>query len=102
MLRSGLIATTLIVLLASAAVGAEPALTAPDKMKWMPADGLPPGAQVTVLYGDPTKAGPFVVRFKFPAGYEIALHSHSADEMLTVVSGNGRMAFGQNADVKTA
>jgi quercetin dioxygenase-like cupin family protein len=70
----------------------------PDALTWTPAQGVPPGAQVAVLYGNPSKKGPFAVRFKFPAGYELATHSHPTDEFLTVISGNARMAFGKNAD----
>jgi len=69
-----------------------------DALTWTPAQGVPPGAQVAVLYGNPSKKGPFAVRFKFPAGYELATHSHPTDEFLTVISGNARMAFGKNAD----
>ena len=68
-----------------------------DKLTWMPAPGLPPGAQMAVLFGDPTKEGPFTIRFKFPAGYEVPTHSHPTDEFLTILSGKGRMAFGENA-----
>ena len=32
----------------------------PDKINWKPAPaGLPPGAQIAVLAGDPTSEGPF-------------------------------------------
>lgn len=70
----------------------------PDAVTWAPAQGLPPGAQITVLYGNPSKKGPFAVRFKFPSGYQVATHSHPTDELLTVISGKARMAFGENAD----
>jgi quercetin dioxygenase-like cupin family protein len=70
----------------------------PDALKWAPAQGVPPGAQIAVLAGDPSKSGQFVVRFKFPAGYELATHSHPTDEFLTIISGKARMAFGEKAD----
>src|ERR687898_301707 len=39
-------------------------------IKWGPAPpSLPPGAQMGVLNGDPSKAEPFVMRAKFPDGY---------------------------------
>lgn len=97
-----LIALTLFVPLGCPIVSAQPAATAsiiaPDALAWAPAPGLPPGAQIAVLLGDPSKAGPFVVRFKFPAGYAIATHSHPTDELITVISGKARMAFGEKAD----
>jgi quercetin dioxygenase-like cupin family protein len=52
--------------------------------------------------GDPSKSGPFVLRFKFPAGYELATHSHPTDEFLTIISGKVRMAFGEKADAAHA
>jgi hypothetical protein len=48
---------------------------------------LPAGAQIAVLAGDPTKAGPYTVRLKFPANYDIPAHSHPTDENVVVVSG---------------
>jgi quercetin dioxygenase-like cupin family protein len=84
----------------NAAEGAK--ITLPDALTWAPAQGLPPGAQIAVLYGDPSKTGPFAVRFKFPAGYEIPTHSHPTDEFLTVISGKARMAFGEKADAASA
>ena len=79
-----------------------PMMTEAAKLAWAPAEGLPPGAQVAVLYGDPSKAGPFALRFKFPAGYQIPTHSHPTDELLTVLSGKARMSFGEAASEKTA
>jgi quercetin dioxygenase-like cupin family protein len=83
--------------LPSIAAAGAPALTQPDALTWVPAPGLPPGAQLAVLYGDPSKQGPFAMRLKFPAGYEVATHSHPTDELITVVSGAARMAFGEDA-----
>ena len=38
------------------------------------------GANIAVLEGDPTKEGPFVVRFQFPDGYHVAPHTHPKTE----------------------
>jgi quercetin dioxygenase-like cupin family protein len=55
---------------------------------WAPAPPmLPPGAQIAVLSGDPTKSAPYIVRLKFPANYMIPPHSHPTDENVVVVSG---------------
>lgn len=88
--------------MAPAIAGGTPTLTQPDTLAWMPAAGLPPGAQAAVLYGDPSKQGLFAIRFKFPAGYEIPTHSHPTDEFITVISGKGRMAFGEDATADQA
>ena len=42
-------------------------MTTLNDAKWGPAPPmLPPGAQIAVLSGDPTKAAPYAVRLKFP------------------------------------
>jgi quercetin dioxygenase-like cupin family protein len=70
--------------------------------KWGPAPPmLPPGAQIAVLEGDPTKAVPFTVRLKFPANYDIAAHSHPGDEHVTVVSGELFIGMGNKLDKKS-
>jgi quercetin dioxygenase-like cupin family protein len=69
--------------------------------KWGPAPPmLPPGAQIAVLEGDPTKAVPFTVRLKFPANYDIPAHSHPGDEHVTVVSGELFIGMGNKLDKK--
>jgi quercetin dioxygenase-like cupin family protein len=92
----------LAISLGHAAQSAEGSIVQPDALKWLPAQGLPPGAQAAVLSGDPSKSGPFVLRFKFPAGYEVATHSHPTDEFLTIISGKARMGFGEKADAAHA
>ena len=53
----------------------------PSEAAWGPAPPmLPPGAQIAVLSGDPTKPAPYAVRLKFPANYAIPAHSHPTDE----------------------
>src|SRR5262245_36206868 len=61
----------------------------PDEVKWGPAPpGLPAGAQVAVLVGDPgSKGTPYVLRAKLPAGYKVPPHWHSTDENVTVIHG---------------
>jgi hypothetical protein len=60
----------------------------PDSIKWGPAPpSLPSGAQAAVLVGDPTKAGPYVLRAKFPDGYRVPPHWHPTDENVTVIKG---------------
>lgn len=103
MLRNGLAAIVFAALVPFTAVSvataadATPVLVQPDALSWGPAARLPPGAQIAVLYGDPSKEGAFAIRLRFPAGYQIATHSHPTDELITFVSGNARMAFGKNA-----
>src|SRR5690349_15127900 len=63
-------------------------IQAPEDAKWGPAPPfVPPGAQIAVLSGDPTKPVPYAVRLKFPANYTIPAHSHPTDENVVVASG---------------
>ena len=68
-------------------------------LKWGPAPAIfPAGAQMSVLSGDPTKAGLFVLRLKMPAGYKIPAHQHPSDEYVTVISGDLSLGMGDKLD----
>jgi quercetin dioxygenase-like cupin family protein len=83
----------------SASTATEHQIMAPSDLKCgdMP-PGLPAGAKMAVLNGDPTKAGPFTVRMQAPAGYKIAPHTHPTPERLTVISGTFRIGMGNKLD----
>ena len=57
---------------------------------------------MAVLEGDPTKEGPFVVRFQFPDGYHVAPHTHPKTERVTVISGALYLATGEALDRNSA
>jgi quercetin dioxygenase-like cupin family protein len=59
---------------------------------------LPRGAQVAVVEGNPSEAGPFTMRFRFPANYRIPAHSHPAIEHVTVLSGTLQFGMGDRLD----
>jgi anti-sigma factor ChrR (cupin superfamily) len=81
------------------ATGAGPVVVTPDKIQWGPAPAVfPPGAQFSVLAGDPTKPGPFVARVKVPDGYRIMPHWHPTAESVTVLSGEFRVGMGDKFD----
>jgi quercetin dioxygenase-like cupin family protein len=87
----------LLVLVAVAALGAEPVRV--TKIVWR--DGpptLPHGAKIAVLEGDPAKEGLFTMRIKLPAGTTIAPHWHPRDERVTVLSGHVMVGFGDVID----
>lgn len=70
-------------------------LVAPDDVKWGAAPAaLPPGAEVAVISGDPSKGGIFTMRIRMPDGYRIMPHFHSADEHVTVIKGKFNVALG--------
>jgi quercetin dioxygenase-like cupin family protein len=86
--------------LAASAADATHGVTSADKMAWGPLDPKQPdGIQAAVLYGDPSKSGPFGMRLKIPAGLEIGSHTHSSSEYITVVTGKAKVSWGVKADV---
>jgi quercetin dioxygenase-like cupin family protein len=89
-------------LLAGSAVQAKPHHAA--AMKWMDAAGagLPSGAQMAVVSGDPGKEGMFKVQLKMPADYAIAPHHHPTDEIVRVRSGTLSYGMGDKVDKANA
>jgi quercetin dioxygenase-like cupin family protein len=70
-------------------------------VKWGQAPpALPPGAQMAVMAGDPTKTGFVSLRAKVPAGYTIRPHFHPTDEHVTVLSGTMAFGMGDTIDAK--
>lgn len=55
-------------------------------MKWADMVGGPPGIKISPLWGDYQK-GAFGALIKFPAGADAALHTHTNDMRIVVVSG---------------
>jgi quercetin dioxygenase-like cupin family protein len=99
-LALGLLALSLT---ASAGLAEEMTVTTPDTIKWGPAPpALPKGAQLAVLTGDPGAKGPYVVRVKLPAGYQVPAHNHPTIENLTVISGTFNIGMGDKLDKKHA
>ncbi len=101
-----------ILLLGTAAIAATAATTAaqdthkivsPGEIKWSSGPpSLLPGAEATVLFGDPSREGVFAMRLKLPKGYRIAPHTHPRPEIVTVMSGNFRLGMGETADPSKA
>jgi quercetin dioxygenase-like cupin family protein len=58
-----------------------------EDVKWQAFPAFPPEARLAVLVGDPSKAGPYVVRVKLPAGIKLMPHTHPEDRIYTVISG---------------
>ena len=82
---------------------AAPAQVNPLNLKWGPAPpGLPSGARLAVLSGDPGKEGMFTIRLRFPPGYAIPPHSHPSDELVTVINGQLSLGMGRSMNRKRA
>ena len=86
----------------SASTGAQGThvMVTPDQVKWGPGPpSLPPGAQLAVLEGDPSKAGSsFAIRAKFPDGYRVPPHWHPTDERVLVLEGTLGVGLGEKFD----
>ena len=71
----------------------------PDAVKWGPAPpSLPKGAMLALLSGDPSKDGPYALRLKLPANYQIPAHHHPMAENVTVISGSLHAGMGDKLD----
>ncbi len=97
------IIVALVALTASNAAQAQdhqpPAAYLPETAEWAPAPSvLPEGAEIAVLSGNPFAEGWFVLRLKFPAGYDVPAHIHSGDELITVISGEFNVGHGVKLD----
>jgi quercetin dioxygenase-like cupin family protein len=62
----------------------------------------PSGFEQAVLFGDPTKAGLYVVRVRFPPGIHSNPHYHSQDRHITVIKGVWYMGTGEKAGITKA
>ena len=97
MKRQMLLALPLLLAASTATVHAKP-------MKWMDAAGagLPAGAQMAVLSGNPGKAGMFKVQIRMPANYAVPPHHHPTDEIVRVRSGTLNYGMGDKLDKANA
>ena len=84
---------------APAAAQSTHVLVPADKLQWGSAPPhLPPGAQVSVLEGNPAAPGAVTLRLRFPANYSIPPHWHSMTERVTVLSGTLHVGMGDRLD----
>ncbi|MBP2313750.1 cupin domain-containing protein [Azospirillum soli] len=106
-MKFAMIATSILVLAGTApaavAQTATPSdthkMVTPTELTWSAAPPvLPKGVQLAVLYGDPAKAGPFVMRLKIPANQHLPAHTHPVDELVTVISGTFKLGMGGQMD----
>ena len=74
----------------------------PPDIKWSDAPSIGPGAKIAVIEGDPKSSGSFVMRLKVPPKTKIGVHTHPADENVTILSGTLHFAAGDKFDTKTA
>ena len=59
----------------------------PENIKWVPNKSAPYGMSLLMLYGDPSKPGPYMFRAKMPSGYKLPPHKHPDVRTVTVLKG---------------
>jgi hypothetical protein len=69
----------------------------PTDLKWNE-NPIYPGLKNAVLYGDPSKPGPYAVRNKFSAGTFSRPHFHPNDRYILVLSGTWWVGTGDKFD----
>jgi quercetin dioxygenase-like cupin family protein len=72
----------------------------PEDVDWKPFPAFPPGARLAVLVGEPTQAGPYLIRVKVPSGVKLMPHKHPEDRIYTVISGVFYIGLGNRFDAE--
>jgi hypothetical protein len=68
----------------------------PGTLNWVrQPPGLPSGGRLAVVRGDPSKAGPFIIRIDLPDGYQVPPHWHPTSERIKVLEGTILMGEGR-------
>jgi hypothetical protein len=92
--------TTVVATASSRAATIDPAAmayTLPTVIEWRDNPNNP-GVKSAVLYGDPAKPGPYVVRVKWLPGNMSRPHSHPNDRFIVVLSGTWWAGTGEKFD----
>ncbi len=97
--QRALFAAGLLALSASASVFAQESgmrtVIPADPKAWQKEPGIPHGAKMLVVYGDPSKVGPYMLRFRLPSGYKMHPHKFPNDQFVTVVKGTYWLGAGE-------
>ena len=99
-IRLGLVTLLGLVFTFVSAAEPDPAVMShklPGDLKWTDSAEYP-GLKSVVLYGDPTKPGPYAIRNRFSAGVMSRPHTHNSDRFVVVVSGTWWMGTGEKFD----
>ena len=93
------LAATVFVWLAAAALNpAAITITTPDKLKWTTS---PSGSSNAILFGDPSKPGPYGVLTKWSPNHMSRPHTHPNDRHIYVISGTWWVGTGPKYDPST-
>ena len=72
----------------------------PEEIDWKPFPAFPLSARLAVLVGEPTQAGPYLIRVKVPSGVKLMPHKHPEDRIYTVISGVFYIGLGNRFDAE--
>jgi quercetin dioxygenase-like cupin family protein len=67
-----------------------------DQVKWVKSPNG--GSESAVLFGDPSKPGPYVIRLKWLPGNMSRPHTHATDRFFVVISGTWWVGSGTKYD----
>lgn len=75
-----------------------------EEISWVSFAAYPPQVRLAVVVGNPTVAGPYVVRVRLPGGTKFMPHMHKEDRVYTIISGVFYIGRGEkfNPDVLQA
>jgi quercetin dioxygenase-like cupin family protein len=69
-----------------------------DHIDWKPFPAFPPSVRLAVVVGEPSEAGPYVIRVRVPSGVKLMPHKHPEDRIYTVMSGVFYIGLGDKFD----
>ena len=70
----------------------------PDDIEWKSFPAFPPAVRLAVVAGQPSEAGPYVIRVKVPGDLKLMPHTHPEDRVYTVISGIFYIGLGDRFD----
>ena len=69
-----------------------------EQVRWFTPPYYQDGRQRAQLFGDSSQGGTWVDRVKIPAGRRVLAHTHSQDELVTVIEGTWYLGEGKKFD----
>ena len=70
----------------------------PDEVRWFTPPSYNDGRQRAQLFGDSSQGGAWIDRVKIPGGARVLAHTHSLDELVTVIEGTWYLGEGTRFD----
>jgi quercetin dioxygenase-like cupin family protein len=69
-----------------------------EDIDWKPFAAFPPSVHLAVVVGQPSQAGPYMIRVRAPHGVKLMPHRHPEDRVYTVISGVFYIGLGDQFD----